>query len=91
MSKKHKKVCRVLNYIDYSSFVISITTRCVLVIKKKKKKHDKIVFLAKSKLNNIEVLISKTLIDWNISHDQSVLINNVLKKILWYERRNQKF
>ena len=32
-------------------------------IKKKKKKHDKIVFLAESKLNSIEVLISKVLID----------------------------
>ena len=32
-------------------------------IKKKKKKHDKIVLLAKSKLNSIEVLISKVLID----------------------------
>ena len=31
--------------------------------KKKKKKHDKIVLLEKSKLNSIEVLISKTLID----------------------------
>ena len=28
------------------------------IIKKKKKKHDKIVLLAKSKLNSIEVLIS---------------------------------
>ena len=33
------------------------------IIKKKKKKHDKIVLLAKSKLNRIEVLISKALID----------------------------
>ena len=30
---------------------------------KKKTKHDKIVLLAKSKLNSIEVLISKALID----------------------------
>ena len=30
---------------------------------KKKKNHDKIVLLAKSKLNSIEVLISKALID----------------------------
>ena len=51
-----------------------------LIIKKNKKKHDKIVFLAKSKLNNIEVLISKALIDSNISHDEFVLINNVLKE-----------
>ena len=47
---------------------------------KKTKKHDKIVLLAKSKLNRIEVLISKALIDVNISHDEFVLINNVLKK-----------
>ena len=32
------------------------------MIKKKKKKHDKIVLLAKSKLNSIGVLISKALI-----------------------------
>ena len=38
------------------------------------------VLLANSKLNSIEVLISKALIDSNISHDEFVLINNVLKK-----------
>ena len=114
MSKKHKKPCRVLNYIDHSFIVISTITGCVSIsafaslvgipigiasstiglkicvitagikkyksiIKKKKKKHDKIVLLAKSKLNSIEVLISKALIDSNISHDEFVLINNVLK------------
>ena len=46
----------------------------------KKKKHVIIVLLAKSKLNNIEVLISKVLIDSNISHYEFVLINNVLKE-----------
>ena len=50
------------------------------IIKKKKKKYDKVVLLAKSKLNRIEVLISKSLIDSNISHDELVLINNVLQK-----------
>ena len=35
--------------------------------------------LAKSKLNSIEVLISKALINSNISHDQFVLINNLLE------------
>ena len=42
-------------------------------MKKKKKKHDRIVLLAKevlnSMLNSIKVLISKALIDSNISHD----------------------
>ena len=50
------------------------------IIKKKKKKHDKIVLLAKSKLSNIEVSISKALIDSVISHDEFVWINNVLKE-----------
>ena len=35
----------------------------------KKKKHDKIILPAKSKLNSVEVLISKALIDSDISHD----------------------
>ena len=46
--------------------------------KKIKKKHDKIIYLAKSKLNSIEVLISKDLTDSNISHNELVLINNVM-------------
>ena len=40
------------------------------IIKKKRKRHDKILLLAKYKLNSIEVLISKGLIDSNISHDE---------------------
>ena len=50
------------------------------IIKKKKKKHDKIVLLAKSKLNSIEVLISKALIDSSITHDEFILTNNMLKE-----------
>ena len=50
------------------------------IIKEKKTKHEKIVLLAKCKLNSIEVLISKTLIDSNISHDELILINYVLKE-----------
>ena len=36
--------------------------------------------LAKSKLNTIEVLISKALLDSNVSYDEFVLINNVVKE-----------
>ena len=36
--------------------------------------------LAKSKLNRIEVLISKALIDSVINHNEFVLINNVIKE-----------
>ena len=43
-------------------------------------KHDKIVMLAKSTLNSIETLLSKALVDSNISRDEFVLINNMLKE-----------
>ena len=36
--------------------------------------------LAKSKLNSVEILISKTLVDSNIIHDEFVLMNNVSKE-----------
>ena len=44
----------------------------------KKKKLDKLVFLAN--LNSIEVLIYRTLIDSYINHDDFVSVNNVLEK-----------
>ena len=50
------------------------------IIKKKKEENDKIGLLAKSKMNNIEFLISNALIDSNISYDEFVLINNILKE-----------
>ena len=53
--------------------------KCKSIIKKKKKEHKKLVLLAKSKLNTIEVLISKALINSDNSHDEFILINNVLK------------
>ena len=43
--------------------------KCKSIIKKNKKKHNKIVLLAKSKLNTTEVLIYRTLIDSNIGHN----------------------
>ena len=115
MSKKHKKVCTTLNYIEDILILASIITRCISIsaftslisvpigitssafglkicamtagskkyksiIKQKKKKHDKIVLLAKSKLNNKEILISKALNDSVVSHDEFVLISNMLKE-----------
>ena len=49
------------------------------IIKKKKKKHHKMVSLAKTKLNSTEILMHESLIDSYISHDEFVLVNNVLK------------
>ena len=50
-----------------------------------KKKHDKIVLLAKSKLNRKEVLISQVLINSVITHDEFVLINNLRKECNYVE------
>ena len=108
MSKRHKKLCTTLNYIEHFLILASTITGCASIssfaslvvipigntssaiglkicaittgikkyksiIKKNQKKHDKIALLAKSKLNIMEVLISKSLIDL-------VIINNVLKE-----------
>ena len=50
------------------------------IIKKKRKKHNKIVLLAKAKLNRFKVLISKALIDSHISYDEFVSVNNMLRE-----------
>ena len=115
MSRKYKKVCTTLNYIEHFFTLTSTITGCISIsvftslvgiakgipssaiglkicaitagtkkyksiIKKEKEKHDKIVLLAKPKLNSIAVLISQALIDSVISHGGFVLINNVLKE-----------
>ena len=49
-------------------------------IKKRSKKHDKIILFPKTKLNTTEVLISKDLLDSDISHNNFVLVNDVLQK-----------
>ena len=50
------------------------------MVKKKKKKHDRIVLLAKTKLDTVEILISKAFIDSNINPDELVSVNIVLKE-----------
>ena len=60
--------------------ITAVIKKYKAILKKKKKKHDKIVLLAKTKLNSIEVLICKALIDSHICHDEFVFENNVLKE-----------
>ena len=60
--------------------IIAVIKKSRWIVKKKKKKHDKIVLLGKDKSNTIEVLISKTLIDSHISHDEFAFVNNVLRE-----------
>ena len=42
----------------------------IQLTKKRKKKHNKIITLAKSKLNTIETLLSSALNDSKISHEE---------------------
>ena len=73
------KICTITAGIKkYKSFIKK---------KKKKRKHDKTVLLEKDKLNTIEVLISKALVNSYISHDEFVLVNNVLRK--YYEMKKE--
>ena len=51
-----------------------------LSIKKKKKMLDKTVLMGKDKLNTIEVLIFKSLIDSYISHDKFISVNIILRE-----------
>ena len=55
------------------SLIFSLTTGIIkklLKITRNKKKKHKIVMLAKSKLNSTEKLVSRALIDLEISHDE---------------------
>ena len=45
------------------------------------------MLLGKDKLNTIEILISKSLNNSYISHDEFVLVNNVLRE--YYEMKKQ--
>ena len=60
------------------TLIFSVTTGIVRnllnIARNKKKRHDKILMLAKSKLNSIETLISQALIDMEISHKEFITI-----------------
>ena len=57
-----------------------ISKSLLQVTKKRKKKHNKITALAKSKLNTIETLLSSALNDYKISHEE--FSNIILKKYI---------
>ena len=69
------------------TLIFSITTGIVKkllnITRNKKKKHDKILMLAKSKLNSIETLISQALIDMELSDEE---YSTILKEKDKYER-----
>ena len=62
----------------------TVTTGVVKILlnitRKKKKRHNKIITLARNKLNKVETLISQALIDFDVSHEE-------FSKII-YEKNN---
>ena len=56
------------------SLATGIIKKLLKTTRNKKKKHDKILMLAKSKLNSIEALVSQALIDMEISHKEFITI-----------------
>ena len=66
------------------TLIFTVTTGVVKkllnITRKKKKKHNKIIALARIKLNIIETLISQALTDFEISHEEFSKIN--------YEKNN---
>ena len=72
------------------TLIFSITTGIIKKLLsttiKKKKKHDQILMLAKSKYNSIEALISQALNDIDISHKEFITILNEKDK---YEKMKE--
>ena len=56
------------------SLATGIVKKSLDITREKKKKHNKILMLAKSKFNSIDTLISQALIDMDISHEEFITI-----------------
>ena len=63
-----------------------IVKKLLSITRKKKKKHDKILMVPKSKLNRIETLISQALTDMEIRHEDYIAI---LKEKDKYEKMKE--
>ena len=72
------------------TLIFSLTTgiikKSLSITRNKKKKQDKTLVLAKSKLNGIKTLVSQALIDMDISHEEFVTILNETDK---YEKMKE--
>ena len=72
------------------TLIFSLTTgiikKFLSITRNKKKKHDKILMLAKSKLKSIETLVSQALVDMEISHEEFNVIIREDKNIRGWKR-----
>ena len=58
----------------FFSLTTGIVKKLLNITRKKKKKHNRILMLAKNKLNSIEILVLQVLIDMEISHEEFIAI-----------------
>ena len=80
MSKIHSKYIVLCDYFERSLIVISgIVKKLLKTTRDKKKKHNKIIMLARNKLNSIESNVSEALINNEISHEDFMIIINEKK------------
>ena len=68
------------------SLITGIIKKLLSITRNKKKKHDKILMLAKSKLDSIETLVSQALIDTDINHEK---FNAIIREKQKYERMKE--
>ena len=68
------------------SLTTGIVKKLLNITRNKKKKHDKILMLAKSKLNSIKTLVSQALIDMEISHEE---FNAIIREKQKYDRMKE--
>ena len=91
-SKKLSKYVSTFVGIASAGFTIlfALTTGIIKTLlkttKNKKKKHDKILMLTKSKLSGIESLVCRALIDMEVSHEEFI---RILKEKDRYEKMKE--
>ena len=76
----------MLDLLLYFLLATGIIKKLLGTTRNKKKKHNKILMLAKSKLNSIETIVSQALIDMEISHEEFITI---LKEKDKYEKMKE--
>ena len=70
----------------FFSLTTGIVKKLLNITRNKKEKHDKVLMVAKSKLNSIETLISQALTDLDMSHEE---LTTILKEKDKYERMTE--
>ena len=70
----------------FFSLTAGVIKKFLSITRNKKKKHDKILMLTKSKLNSIETLVSQAFIDMEISHEE---FNVIIREKQKYERMKE--